>query len=108
MMQDRLLRAIYAIEFLLALVAVLIVWNYVGGPTHLDYVPWFWKGAMALAIATTILKVTASPSIKWFGMLTVLLIGCGLLSYYAHITEPQDQSDETEQVIPTDLHPSPI
>ncbi len=31
------------------------------------------------------------------------MTACGLLSYYEHINEPQDQSDETDQVVPTSL-----
>jgi hypothetical protein len=105
-MQDRLLRAIYGIEFLIALVAALMFWNYVGGPTHLDYVPWFWKGLLSLGVATSVVRISAAPSVrqakKWVGLLVLLVIGCGLLSYCAHITEPQDQGDEEDQgVVPT-------
>jgi hypothetical protein len=107
-MQDRLLRAIYGIEFLIALVAALLFWNYVGGPTHLDYVPWFWKGFLSLGVATSVVRISAAPDLRyarrWIGLLILLVIGCGLLSYYAHLTEPQDQGDEEDQgVVPTSV-----
>jgi hypothetical protein len=105
-MQDRLMRAIYGIEFLIALVAALLFWNYVGGPTHLDYVPWFWKGLLSLGVATAVVRITAAGGMrsagKWIGLLILLVIACGLLSYWAHLTEPQDQGDDEDQgVVPT-------
>jgi hypothetical protein len=104
-MQERLLRAIYGIEFLIAIVASLQFWNYVGGPTHLDYVPWFWKGLLSLAIATAAVRITAASGLrqaaKWIVLLVLFVVACGLLSYYAHITEPQDQGDEEDQTVPT-------
>ena len=105
-MQERLLRAIYGIEFLMALVAALLFWNYVGGATHLEYVPWFWKGLLSLGVAGAVVRITAASSLraaaKWIGLLVLLVVGCGLLSYSAHITEPQDEGDEGDQgVVPT-------
>ena len=107
MMQDRLLRAIYGIEFLIALLAALLFWNYVGGPAHLDYVPWQWKGLLSLGVAASAVKITSASksraAVRWIVLLCVLMAACGLLSYYAHITEPQDESDEVDQTVPTSL-----
>src|SRR5271154_930541 len=104
-MEHRLLRAIYGIEFLMALVAALTFWNYVGGPTHLDYVPWEWKGILSLGVAVCAVKITAAGSraiaLRWLAIATVLVIACGLLSYYAHSKEPQDQGNDEDQVVPT-------
>jgi hypothetical protein len=106
-MRDRLIRAVYGIEFLIALVAALLFWNYVGGPTHLDYVPWYWKGILSLGVATSAVRLTAAESrgaaLKWLAIVSFLVIACGLLSYYAHITEPQDQEDQGDTVVPTSL-----
>jgi hypothetical protein len=104
-METRLFRVIYAVEFLAALIAALEFWNYVGGPAHLDYVPWYWKGIMSIAVAVCAVKLTVSDSrpamVKWLIALALLVAGCGLLSYYAHLNEPQDQGDEQDQVVPT-------
>jgi peptidoglycan/LPS O-acetylase OafA/YrhL len=107
MMQDRLLNAIYAIEFLIALIAALLVWNYVGGPTHLDYVPWQWKGLLPLGIAASVVRISIAGNLrkagKWIVLLCILVVACGLLSYYAHINEPQDEGDDIQQTVPTSL-----
>jgi hypothetical protein len=103
MMQEKLLRALYGIEFLLALVAALLFWNYVGGPTHLDYVPWAYKGVLSLGIAGSVVRITISANWRWIALLCILMVGCGLLSYYAHLNEPQDTDDESDQVVPTSL-----
>jgi hypothetical protein len=110
-MESRILRVAYTIEFLIALIAGLEFWRYVGGPTHLDDVPWFWKAILSLAIASTVVKITSSETLRkaltWVAVLAVLLIGCGLLSYYAHINEPQDESDDQQQNVPTLLRVHP-
>ena len=107
-MQSRLLRAIYAIEFLMALVAALSFWNYVGGPPHLDSVPWYWKGMLSLGVAACVVRLTNAATrlaaLKWLAILIFLSAACGFLSYYAHMTEPQDQGDEGDQVVPTVYH----
>jgi len=106
-MEERLLRAIYGIEFLMALIAALVFWNYVGGPTHLDYVPWQWKGLLSMGIAACVVRITIAGSRRmagrWIVLLCGLMVACGLLSYYAHINEPQDQSDDEAQTVPTSL-----
>jgi hypothetical protein len=106
-MSERLLRAIYGIEFLIALVAGLQFWSYVGGQTHLDYIPWFWKFALSLGVAAAAVKITIAPTLrqawKWILLLALLLTAGGLLSYYAHLNEPQDEDDTQDQDLPTSL-----
>jgi hypothetical protein len=106
-METPLLRAIYGIEFLIALIAALFFWNYVGGATHLDYIPWFWKGLLSLGVATCAVRITAAKTrlqaAKWMILLAFVVAACGLLSYYAHINEPQDEDDSGDQVVPTSL-----
>ena len=106
-MPERLLRAIYGIEFLIALVAALQFWSYVGGQTHLDYIPWLWKGILSLCVAALAVKITATPSFRqawrWTLLLLLLVTAGGFLSYYAHLNEPQDENDNQDRMVPTSL-----
>lgn len=57
-MLERLLHVLYAIEFLIALIAVYTVWSEVGGQGHLDYMAWYWKAAMGPPAAYGIIRLT--------------------------------------------------
>jgi hypothetical protein len=110
-MEYRLLRAAYTIEFLVALVATFEFWSQVGGQSHLDLMPWWWKGILALAIATSIVKVTMAGQRRqmliWVLVLAFLLFGGGITTYYFHLYEPQDESVDEEHLTPTSLPLSP-
>jgi hypothetical protein len=102
-----LLRLAYATQFLIALIAVFVLWSQVGGQSHLDYMAWPWKLLLGGGAAFSVVKATASAvdgarawnakTLRWLGILLVLLIGCGLASYYVHLyAEPEDdQQDDT-------------
>src|SRR6266508_2971198 len=100
----RLVRPFYALEFLVAIIAVFSVWSQVGGQGHLDLMPWYWKLSLGAGCAIAIVKVTAAASerdrpwhsrtLKWMAILLVLVLGCGLITYYYHLYEPQDEEDE--------------
>jgi len=105
------LRLAYATLYLIAVIAVFQVWSQVGGQSHLDLMPWYLKLALGAGAALAIVKTTASAvaqehawnahTLKWFGILLVLLIGCGLASYYCHLyleDEPDDQVDTQTSV----------
>lgn len=104
-MFQRLLRVIYVIEFLLALLAVFTFWSEVGGQGHLDYMAWYWKGSIGLLSAYAIVRLTAAIAagtpgsrrriVAWSGVLVLLVLGAGLLTYYYHLNEPVDE-DTTE------------
>jgi len=38
-----ILRLAYATQFLIALIAVFVLWSEVGGQVHLDLMPWYFK-----------------------------------------------------------------
>src|SRR5579863_46738 len=100
-MFQRLLHVLYAIEFLIALVAVFTVWSEVGGQGHLDYMDWYWKAAIGFPAAFAVVKLTValasdSPRRRWRVMvwivvLVLLSVGAGAVTYYYHLNEPQDE-----------------
>src|SRR5882757_6244364 len=108
MMETRLLRAAYTIEFLVALVATLEFWAQIGGQNHLDLMPWWWKALLSIAMATAVVRMTmaAHPrqALRWLLVVAGLLIGGGITTYYFHLYEPQDESTDEESVTPTSLH----
>jgi hypothetical protein len=45
------LRMAYALEFLLAMIAIFTVWSEVGGQGHMDLLPWYIKLGCSLSLA---------------------------------------------------------
>jgi hypothetical protein len=101
-----ILRLAYSALFLIAVMAVFEVWSQVGGQNHLDLMPWYFKLALGGAAAFSIVKATAAAvsadrawnpqTLRWLGILLVLMAGCGLASYYYHVYgEQPDEEDET-------------
>lgn len=98
----RFLRVVYAIEFLMALVAVLEVWREVGGQSHLDLMPWFFKFILAVGLAGAIVKLTSVSLAErgrrtwiWSAIVALFLVAAGLITYYYHLNEPLDGDEET-------------
>jgi len=115
-----ILRLAYATQFLLALIAVFVLWSEVGGQTHLDLMPWYLKlglggGAAFAVVKATIAAVDGQPAwngqtLKWLGILLALLVGCGLTSYYVHMygeTDEDDQDQEQTLTLPRALPAEP-
>ena len=104
-----MLRIAYVCEFLLAVLAISVVWGQVGGQDHLDLMPWYDKFVLifALALVTVTGTVAAvSQERAWNGItiaclaMAVLILGAmGAVTYYYHVHEDQDQdSDSTTGV----------
>ena len=101
-----ILRLAYTTQFLIALIAVFVLWSQVGGQGHVDLVPWFIKLGLGAGAAFAIVKATAAAvsrepawnggTLKWFGILIALLIGCGLVTYYVHLYEESDEQDQQD------------
>jgi hypothetical protein len=101
-----ILRLAYTTQFLIALIAVFVLWGQVGGQSHLDLMPWYLKLGLGVGSAFAAVKATAAAvarerawnaqSLKWFGLMLALLVGCGLASYYAHMNEDADQGDQPD------------
>jgi hypothetical protein len=101
-----ILRLAYITQFLLALIAVFIVWSQVGGQSHLDLMPWYFKLVLGGGAALATVKATAAAveskqtwngnTLRWIGILVALLIGCGLVTYYYHLYGEQDEEEEQQ------------
>jgi hypothetical protein len=100
------LRLAYATQFLIALIAVFVLWAQVGGQGHLDLMPWYLKLGLGVGAALAAVKATAAAvghdhtwngsTLKWFGIMLALLIGCGLASFYYHVYGETDEEDEQD------------
>ncbi|HEX3743441.1 MAG TPA: hypothetical protein VHW09_05915 [Bryobacteraceae bacterium] len=100
------IRLAYATEFLLALIAVYELWSQVGGQSHLDAMPWMLKLALGAGAALAAVKATDaavsnqhawnSRTLKWAGILVVLLVACGLASYYSHLYLEDNGDDQPD------------
>src|ERR1019366_7914913 len=54
-----ILRLSYATQFLIALIAIFVLWSQVGGQGHLDLVPWHLKLLLGGGAAFCVVKATA-------------------------------------------------
>ena len=101
-----LLRLAYATQFLIAVIAVFLLWSEVGGQGHLDLMPWYLKLGLGAGAAFAAVKSTAAAvshehgwngsSLRWFGIMLALLLGCGLATYYYHVYGETDEQDEED------------
>ena len=116
-----ILRLAYTTQFLLALLAVFLLWSEVGGQVHLDLMPWYLKLVLGGGAAFAIVKATAAAvghekawngkTLRWTGILIALLVACGLASYYYHVyEEPDDEDDQdlTSALIAPSAPPLPL
>ena len=113
-MFHRLLQVLYAIEFLIALIAVYSVWREVGGAGHLDYMQWYWKAIIGIPAAYAAVRLTVALAstgqartrqlLFWLTFLAALAVSAGALTYYTHLHEPQDEDEEDPgSVTPADV-----
>ena len=101
-----ILRLAYAALFLIALIAVFTLWSQVGGQSHLDLMPWYLKLGLGAGAAFPAVKATAAAvagshawnagTLKWLGIVLLLLTGCGLASYYCHMYLETDEEDQPD------------
>ena len=100
-MPPLLLRLAYVSEFLLALIAALMLWSEVGGQGHLDLMPWYDKLSLSLALALVTVLGTMSAAAQeraWnartsaFLLMGLLIAGAmAALTYYYHLHEEDDE-----------------
>jgi len=100
------MRLAYAAEFLLALIAIVILWSEVGGQGHMDLLPWYSKLSCVLALAWCCVRFTAGMaeqpqiwnrrSTGWFvGIILVGITMAGITFYY-HLHEVPDETDSED------------
>ena len=109
-MKDRhalmpILRLAYSTLFLIALMAVFVLWSQVGGQSHLDLIPWPIKLVLGAAAAYGVTRATAASvsgerawnghMVRWLGLTLAALAACGYASYYAHMN--LEESDDADQ-----------
>ncbi|MGB7760376.1 MAG: hypothetical protein WBL61_11135 [Bryobacteraceae bacterium] len=108
-MPPPLLRLAYATQFLIALIAVYVLWSQVGGQSHLDYMEWQVKLLLGGGAAFSVVRATAAAvdgarawnakTLRWLGILLVLLAGCGLASYYVHLYVEPEEDDQQDSAM---------
>ena len=110
-----LIRLAYATQFLIAVMAIFVIWSQVGGQGHLDLVPWPVKLGLGLATAYSVVRATAASvsgerawngqAVRWLGLTLALLAACGYASYYAHLNlEDSDEEDQQQDTTVSRLH----
>lgn len=109
----QLLRLAYVTQFMIALIAVFVLWAQIGGQSHLDLMPWYLKLGLGGGVAIAAVRATMSAvsgasgwnggTLRWFGIMIALLAGCGMASYYFHVygesEEEQDEETVTSRLI---------
>jgi len=103
-MTQKLLRLIYAFEFLIALVAIFTAWSEIGGQAALDLMHWGWKLGFSVSLASATVAYTAavvseeSPwtirSARWLTAIVLLVLGIGVVTYFYVLQEDSGESDE--------------
>ena len=98
------LRLAYALEFLIALIAIISLWSEVGGEGHLDLMPWYTKLGCIVGLAWCCVRFTASiveqqkfwtrRTVGWFAGIFFFCIAMGAITYYYHLHEQQDDGDD--------------
>lgn len=105
-----LLRLAYTTQFLIASIAVFFVWEEVGGPYHLELMPWWMKLALGTGMAFSMVRATAAAvsheeawnksTVKWCAAVLLLAAGCAIANYYCNLYgEEEDQQDEQKTSI---------
>jgi len=99
-----LLRLAYALEFLVALIAIISLWSEVGGEGHLDLMPWYTKLGCILGLAWCSMRFTAGiveqqklwtrRTVSWFAGILLFCIAMGGITYYYHLHEDPDDEDQ--------------
>jgi hypothetical protein len=100
------LRMAYALEFLLAMIAIFTVWSEVGGQGHMDLLPWYIKLGCSLSLAWCSVRFTAAivehekawnqHTAVWFMGLILVAIAMGSITYYYHLHEVPDEPDNED------------
>ena len=107
MISPKLMRFVYACEFLIALVAIFTAWSEIGGQAALDLMYWGWKLGFSLALAAACVAYTAAVvteesiwtlrSARWLTAIVMLVLGIGAVTYYYALQVDSGISDDATQ-----------
>jgi hypothetical protein len=97
------LRLAYALEFLIALIAIINLWSEIGG-AHLDLMPWYTKLVCILGLDWCCVRFTAGiveqqkvwtrRTVSWFAGILLFCVAMAGITYYYHLHEQPDDSDD--------------
>jgi hypothetical protein len=103
-----LLRLAYATQFLIALMAICMLWIEVGGQGHFEALPWYTTAGLIAGASFAAVKATAEAvshetvwhggTLKWCAILVILLVGCGMASLYSHNYLESEDPEEGETI----------
>jgi hypothetical protein len=106
------LRLAYCFEFLIAVIAVIMLWSQVGGQGHMDLLPWYTKLACIVSMSWFCVRFTGAlveqrkvwnrHAALWFSGILLMGLIMGGIVYYYHLHEVPDESDSedsTAQVV---------
>lgn len=110
-----ILRLAYATQFLIALIAIFVLWSQVGGQSHLDLLPWSVKLGLGVTAAYAVVRATAASvggdrpwnglTVRWLTIAVAVLAACGYASWYAHMNlEESDEGDQGPDTTISRLH----
>jgi hypothetical protein len=98
------LRLAYALEFPIAVIAIINLWSEIGGEGHLDLMPWYVKLGCILGLAWCCVRFTAGlveqqkvwtgRTLGWFAGILLFCIVMGGITYYYHLHEQLDDGDD--------------
>ncbi len=101
-------RLVYVAEFLLPLVAVLMLWSQAGGQGHLDLMPWYAKLILSLSISLAVVGGTWAAvhgdrawngrTLLWAAAALLLAAGMAALTYYYHLHEEDEELQDGDSV----------
>ena len=101
----KLLRLVYAFEFLIALIAIFTAWSEIGGQAALDLMHWGWKLGLSIALAVAIVLYTAAVvtadsiwslrSARWLMVIVLVMVVIGIVTYYYALQVDTGESEET-------------
>jgi hypothetical protein len=105
-MDNRFLRPLLIVEFLIAVEAIFTVWSEVGGQYHLDLMFWPWKLGLGFGAAWLVVAITANlvrnegaitgRALLFCSLLITLFLLAGVVTYYYHVHEPVEQEEDQD------------
>lgn len=113
-MTPKLLRLVYVLEFLVALVAIFTSWSEIGGQAALDLMHWGWKLGFGAGLAAAIVAYTAAlvsedsvwslRSARWLTIIILVICAIGFVTYYYMLQEDTSEPDDGGNVSMSSLY----